>query len=464
MNARWVRFILGMLIMALSANGDNISGWRTKENVYPDSRATLTWSPIENIIWKTKLDQDSNASPIITKNKIFICSEPDSLLCVERDSGEISWKRSHSYLDALDEHERSQALELRKQGGQWNDQIGNNEKEIRQLERALRKKQTLSENQIRTITDQVKALSKEIEKLKAKIQSVALFRLPYSHAVTGYTSPTPVTDGRYVCTVTGAGVAVCYDLDGNRKWIQILARPDQQFGHCISPILHGQKVVVHIKNMLSAYNLPDGKMIWQTPSPSTWGSPVHTSLDGQSLIVTALGDVCRLEDGKKMLTAIGSSAYCTPAVSDDRIYFVDTDNKSKAIKLVFGNGGTLTSETKWSKIISRERIFASPVVVRGVLYVVTQNNILSATEASTGELLYKTRLPLGPGTVYPSLIAANGNILVSSDNGTTIVLKAGPDFVMLNKNSLEEFRSTPLIQSKRMFIRGRRHLYCIGER
>ena len=48
-------------------------------------------------------------------------------------------------------------------------------------------------------------------------------------------------------------------------------------------------------------------------------------------------------------------------------------------------------------------------------------------------------------------------------HGTTLVLKAGPEYQEVAKNSLEFFISTPQFRKNRMYVRTSERLYCIGE-
>ncbi|MHC4983091.1 MAG: hypothetical protein ACYTF6_07990 [Planctomycetota bacterium] len=45
----------------------------------------------------------------------------------------------------------------------------------------------------------------------------------------------------------------------------------------------------------------------------------------------------------------------------------------------------------------------------------------------------------------------------------TIVLEPGREYKQAAKNKLEGFRSCPVFLGKRMYVRGLKHLYCIGQ-
>src|SRR5262249_3251293 len=53
----------------------------------------------------------------------------------------------------------------------------------------------------------------------------------------GYTTPTPVTDGKHVAVVLGTGLVACYDLEGKRLWIRYLGGDRMpQYGRSASPL------------------------------------------------------------------------------------------------------------------------------------------------------------------------------------------------------------------------------------
>lgn len=54
----------------------------------------------KNIRWVTKLPNWSNAMPIVVGDKIFLMTEPDYLVCVNKADGKILWKQETTWVDA----------------------------------------------------------------------------------------------------------------------------------------------------------------------------------------------------------------------------------------------------------------------------------------------------------------------------------------------------------------------------
>jgi hypothetical protein len=97
-----------------------------------------------------------------------------------------------------------------------------------------------------------------------------------------------------------------------------------------------------------------------------------------------------------------------------------------------------------------------------VLYVSSIKGFI-AYDAKTGEEIYKENLKLGK-TEYPSIVLAGDHLLVGSESGKTAVIKPGRTFELARVNDIGDgHRTTPVIDDNRIYIRGLKHMYCIGK-
>jgi len=88
---------------------------------------------------------------------------------------------------------------------------------------------------------------------------------------------------------------------------------------------------------------------------------------------------------------------------------------------------------------------------------------LTCLDAITGKPVYETQRLTGLGTIYSSMIAANGHVYITSKNGTTLVLKDGETFDIAATNKLDDFFSaSPVALGNSLFLRGAKNLYCIS--
>ena len=63
-----------------------------------------------------------------------------------------------------------------------------------------------------------------------------------------------------------------------------------------------------------------------------------------------------------------------------------------------------------------------------------------------------------------SPIAAGGFVYLTDRSGTTVVIKDSPTHELVATNSVDEtVDATPAPVDRELFIRGQKHLFCIGE-
>jgi outer membrane protein assembly factor BamB len=121
-------------------------------------------------------------------------------------------------------------------------------------------------------------------------------------------------------------------------------------------------------------------------------------------------------------------------------------------------GGTIA----WSSTRGGPYI-PTPVIYGEHLYVLQNNGVLAAYKAATGERLYQQRVGDG-GAFSASPVAADGKIYCLSEDGDTFVVKAGPEFQVLGKNSLDEMcLATPALVRDSILIRTQTRLYRIAQ-
>src|SRR5262249_6652468 len=81
-------------------------------------------------------------------------------------------------------------------------------------------------------------------------------------------------------------------------------------------------------------------------------------------------------------------------------------------------------------------------------------------EAATGKVRWMEQLGEHHSA---SPVAAGGLLYFTADDGETFVLRAGPAFAVVSRNELgENCYASPAVSRGPLFLRGVRHLYCIG--
>ncbi len=456
-SARWGRRVVPWAAVVLAALGlpaaaSDPVGWRYDgTGSFPAAEPPLAWGAEHNVAWKAPLPGWSNASPVPVGDYLFFCQEPDLVLCVSMVDGSVVWSQSVGPLDLLPEAERTPALERQAVGERLAAEIRNVQRQRSRLHRQLRED---ADNE--ALQQQVRERDAELEALRAQIEPYLDLIPPATHSVSGFSSPTPTSDGQRVYVLFGTGIAAAFDLDGNRLWARRIERPTHEWGHSASPLLAGGRLVVHIEN-LTGLDPETGETVWTVTSKRRFGAPVALRTGGEDVVVTAHGEAVRAADGLVLARDLGSLEYGAPLVRADVVYFIV--NQGRAVRLTGGEGGV---ETLWTTEPHRDRYYASPVYAQGLLFAITRRQLLSAIDAATGEVVYAEDLRLG-GTAYPSIAYAGGYLFISSDNGKTMVVEPGREFKPVGTNQLDPFRSTPLFLGDRIYIRALEHLYCITE-
>ena len=104
----------------------------------------------------------------------------------------------------------------------------------------------------------------------------------------------------------------------------------------------------------------------------------------------------------------------------------------------------------------------SPLLYEDYLYLLTDAGLMTCMNPRTGEVLYEGKRFPTPGKFTSSMVAFDGKILVTSDDGDTYVVKAGLDHEILGKNSLNAPVQTSLaLAGDSVYIRSEEALYRI---
>lgn len=132
-----------------------------------------------------------------------------------------------------------------------------------------------------------------------------------------------------------------------------------------------------------------------------------------------------------------------------------------AVRLA-GQGDLTSSNVVWSLKKSYPSI-PSPLIYRGVMYLMKEGGIVSSLDPASGKILKQGRTPDALEEYYASPVAADGKIFLVSASGKVTVLKADAQWEILAMNDLdEEVWATPAIAGSNLYIRTRNALYSFG--
>jgi outer membrane protein assembly factor BamB len=282
-------------------------------------------------------------------------------------------------------------------------------------------------------------------------------------AITGHAAATPATDGRIVVAVFGNAGAVGVDVSGKLLWRRPLGDFDSELGLASSPVLHeGLAILVcdhdgdrsqSFDSYLLALDVRTGDVVWKTERPGlfrSWSTPIVVAGE---LIVSGQ-DAVRAYDprtGRPLWSVGGMSGWVTPSPVAGNGVVVAVSGKDGPTVALRPGGAVVWREERGGPYV------CSPILYGDLLYVGDETGRLICRDAATGKEIYRGRLR---GTFKSSPVAGDGKIYFTNEEGRTTVVKAGPEFVVLSENPLdEECLASPAISDGSILIRTRTRLW-----
>lgn len=310
----------------------------------------------------------------------------------------------------------------------------------------------------------------------------------------------PVIVGDLVVLVcdqsVGSFIMAVDKRSGRVKWR--VERPEAKSGHSTPIVWRGEdgrdQIVVPGSFLLSSYDAATGRKLWwvrglsfemkstpvignDTIYVNGYGAPVNDP--GNKITVPAAEEVWRTADanGDKVLTKPEFPKY-TPVWWFDAVdldangklttaeweYYraaLDSENGMLAIRL--GGSGDMTDRAvRWKYQRSVPQL-PSPLLYKGVLYMVNDNGIITTLNPETGAVIKQGRLTGALGPHFASPVAADGHIFFTTEAGAVVIVAPGGDFTPLAINQLgEDTYATPAFADGRIYVRTSAALYAFG--
>jgi len=301
-----------------------------------------------------------------------------------------------------------------------------------------------------------------------------------THEYGSWASNSSVTDGEHLYAYFGSRGLYCLDFDGNVLWSRDFGQMEKvmSFGEGSSPALYKDKIVIvwdhQGDSFLYIINKNTGKDIKKIPRDegSSWASPVIVHVNGQDQVITSATGKIRsydLETGEIIWECSGMTRNVipNPIVGQNMVYLMSgfRGNALKAIDLSKAKGDISDSEALIWEYNQHTPYTPSALLANGRLYFLRSNNgELTCLDATDGKENYSLQKLEGTGTVFASPVGVQDRLYVSSESGTTYVIKQGPTFEILAKNTLDDgnFASLAIVGDE-LFIRGFQYLYCLSE-
>jgi outer membrane protein assembly factor BamB len=294
----------------------------------------------------------------------------------------------------------------------------------------------------------------------------------------GYTAPTPACDGEHVYVFFGSAVLAALDLDGKILWRKTIVPYQYDVAIGNSPLVYQGTVLLMCEQMkkssrLLAFDARSGEQKWEQKRPDadwTHSTPLLAEVKGKTQLLVAgaeslqgldpaTGKVlwwCREPSGKR----IGDTV--TPVLAGGVVY-CDSGRGGPGIAVdPTGEGDVSKTHQKW-KIAQVPEGFSSPVASGDYLYRLHSPDILKCWKLADGKTVFSERLQ-GVSSSSSPIATADGHIYCASA-ATSYLLKAGATFEVLSKNELGDGSpASPAVADGKLFLKGRRFLWCIGKK
>jgi outer membrane protein assembly factor BamB len=426
---------IGMFSSARPVRAEDWPQWRGPrgDGRSGESGLPVAWSEHLGVRWKCPLPEWGNSTPVIWGDAIFVTAQENDerllLLRIDKATGKIVWTRE------VGRDRTPTAAVLSKQAGERRNQK--------------------------------------------------------FHASQNLASPSPVTDGQVVCVHFGNGLLAAYDFDGRQLWRRNLQEDHGPFsiwwGRANSPVLH-EDLVISVAMQDSCADLPGepspsylvahdkrtGEQRWFTLRPTearaehgdAYTTPIFRDEAGRREMIVMGGHILDAYDpstGKRLWWLSGLSGnrlIPSPVAAGGMIYAVQGMREPLLAVRPGGDGPLGRGDVVWRSDPGTSDS-PSPIVWGELLFMVTNDGVLRCYDALDGRLQWKERIK---GGYRASPVAAEGRIYWLNTTGLTTVISASSRFVRLTENALDdETFASPAVSDGCIFIRGRKHLYCLSK-
>lgn len=296
-----------------------------------------------------------------------------------------------------------------------------------------------------------------------------------------WSSSSAMTDGEHVYAFFDSFGLYAYDMNGTLLWQKDLGdkRMRQEFGEGQTPVLYRDRIVVQWDHQgpsfIAALDKKTGAELWRTGRDEidSWGTPLVVEQNGRAQVITTAMNRIRsydLETGALVWQGPGLTMNPIPsAVYDDGVAILMSGfrgNQLRAVRVADAKGDIAASGAQLWTLERDTPYVPSPLLYGGIVYFLkTNSGLLSAYDAKTGKPYYQLQRLDGVPNVFASPVGANGRVYLTGQEGTTLVIKHGPSYEVLAKNTLDDgFNASPALVDGELYLRGFKYLYSIGSK
>jgi outer membrane protein assembly factor BamB len=412
--------LLGLMAVSVARGGENWPQFRGPggQGISDATNLPLTWSEKQNVKWKTPIHGKAWSSPVVWQDQVWLTSATEDgrqlfVLMVDNQTGRI-------------------------------------------------------------------LLDKKLWDIPSP-----QYCIPFN----SYASPTPVVENGRVYVTFGSPGTACLDMaNGQVLWERRDFVCNHFRGAGSSLFMWNNLLFLDFDGSdyqyVVAMDKNTGKTVWKTDRSIDYkdiqpnGKPLGDGDMRKGFSTCRIADFgagpILLSEGSKCLYAyeplsgkeIWRSEYrsshsgsATPLIGKDMIYYCTGHGQPELWALRPGGHGVLSDQDIAWKVKKIVPTRSSPVLVDGLIFMVSDVGIASCIDAADGHELWRTRIE---GSYSASPISANGRVYFFNENGLTTVIAAERVFKKLAENQLDGgFLACPAVSGDALILRTKSALYRI---
>ncbi len=302
----------------------------------------------------------------------------------------------------------------------------------------------------------------------------------FCHPMNSYASCTPVVEEGRVYLHFGTYGTVCVDTKtGERIWQRRDLHCNHFRGPAASPIVYDGMLIVSFDGFdyqyVVALNKDTGETIWKKDRDIDYGTDNGDlkkayctaqviDVDGQPQLIypSAVATIAYTPRTGEMLWKVyhdGMNASARPIYGEGLVFITNGMGRMVAVR-PDGRGDVTETHKVWDIRASVAKK-SSQILVDGLLYMVSDNGIISCLEPKTGKAVWQERLG---GEYAASPIYAGGKLYFFSREGDIVVIEPGREFKLLAKSQLGDgYMASPAVVGNKMVLRSKSYLYCVSK-
>ncbi len=372
----------------------------------------VTWSATQNVAWKQEIPGSGWSSPVVSKGRVYLTAA----VPVSAESKNLSL--------------RALCLDVATGKPQWDVEV--------------------------FLQDGEKA--------------------PKIHGKNSHASPTPIVSGDRVFVHFGHQGTAALATDGKILWKNSELAYAPVHGNGGTPALVDGALVFSADGATEpaviALEQDTGKLRWKTPREAeapkkfSFSTPLVIEVNGRHEIISPGSnsvDALDPKTGKRLwqVKYTGYSVIPRPVYAHG-LLFIGTGYDSPTVMAIRPGGSGDVTETHVAWTIKKGAPHTPSLLAVGdLLYMVSDGGVASCLEALTGKEVWQQRIG---GNYSASPLYNDGKIYFQAEDGETTIVKAGPKYELVGKNSLgERTLASYAVTGRALLIRTDKHLFRIEQ-